>query len=95
MIEIKTGDVLVKVSGGGGGVGNPFDRPAELVALDVKNEMISVAAARQIYGVAVDPATFAVDAAETRRLRAQSPSQWDVTIDETTMSVGLAPRGAG
>jgi len=95
MIEIKTGDVLVKVSGGGGGVGNPFDRPAELVALDVKNEMISIAAARQIYGVAVDPATFAVDAAETRRLRAQSPSQWDVTIDETTMSVGLAPRGAG
>jgi N-methylhydantoinase B len=95
MIEIKTGDVLVKISGGGGGVGNPFDRPAELVALDVKNEMISITAAREIYGVAVDPATLAVDAAETRRLRALPPSQWDVTIDEARMSVELAPRGVG
>ncbi len=89
MIEIKTGDVLVKISGGGGGVGNPFERPPATVALDVKNEMISAEAARKLYGVAVDPVTFAVDAAETRRLRGLPPAPWDVAINEEKLSVEL------
>ncbi|HLN49971.1 MAG TPA: hydantoinase B/oxoprolinase family protein, partial [Steroidobacteraceae bacterium] len=95
MVEIKTGDILAKISGGGGGVGLPIDRPPELVALDVKNEMVSVEAARKIYGVAVDPVTFAVDEAETRRLRSQPQSLWDVVINEDTLAVGLAPHKAG
>ena len=94
-VEIKTGDVLAKISGGGGGVGLPTDRPPEFVALDVKNEMISVEAASKIYGVAVDPVTFAVDQAQTKRLRSGSQSDWDVVIDEQTLAVGLAPHKAG
>jgi N-methylhydantoinase B/oxoprolinase/acetone carboxylase alpha subunit len=90
-LDIKTGDVLVKISSGGGGVGEPIERPAELVALDVKNEMISIDVARKIYGVVVDPVTFAVDEAETRRLRALPQSSWDVIIDEDALSVELAP----
>jgi len=95
MVEIKTGDILAKISGGGGGVGLPTDRPPELVALDLKNEMISVEAARKIYSVAVDPVTFTVDHAETKRLRSGSQSTWDVVIDEQTLAVGLAPHKAG
>ncbi len=95
MVEIKNGDEVVKVSGGGGGVGRPVDRPPELVALDVRNEMVSVEAARKIYGVAVDPVSFAIDAAETARLRSRSQALWDVVIDEKTMGVGLAPVQAG
>jgi N-methylhydantoinase B len=95
MVEIKTGDVLAKISGGGGGVGLPTDRPPELVALDVKNEMVSVEAAAKIYGVAVDPVTFAVDAPATGRLRARPPSTWDVAIDEQALAVELVPHKAG
>jgi N-methylhydantoinase B len=91
MVEIKKGDIVTKLSGGGGGVGNPFERPAELVALDVKNEMVSVDAARKVYGVAVDPVSFAVDEAETRRLRSEPPRQWDPVINEKTLAVELAP----
>jgi N-methylhydantoinase B len=91
MVEIKKGDQVVKISGGGGGVGNPTERPPELVALDVKNEMVSVNAARRIYGVAVDSATWAVDGAETRRLRAETQRQWEVVINEDTLAIELVP----
>jgi N-methylhydantoinase B len=90
MVEIKTGDILAKISGGGGGVGHPFERPPELVALDVKNEMVSVEAARKVYGVAVDPVTFAIDEPETRRLRSALSQAWDVVIDEQQLTVDLA-----
>jgi N-methylhydantoinase B len=95
MVEIKKGDILTKISGGGGGVGLPADRPPELVALDVKNEMVSVDAARKIYGVSVDPVTFAVDEAETRRLRSQPLASWDVVINEESLTVEIAPQKAG
>ncbi len=91
MVEIKKGDTVVKISGGGGGVGLPTDRPAELVALDVKNEMVSAGAARNIYGVAVDPVTFAVDEAQTRRLRARPPGKWEVSINEEKLTVEVVP----
>ena len=91
MVEIKKGDTVVKISGGGGGVGLPSDRPAELVALDVKNEMVSFHAAREVYGVAVDPGTFAVDIAETQRLRSQPLGKWEVSINEEKLTVEVIP----
>ena len=94
MVELKKGDVLVKLSAGGGGVGLPSERAPELVALDVRNEMVSVEAARKIYGVAVDPLTFAVDEEETRRLRAEPQTKWEVVIDEKALTVGLEPAQA-
>lgn len=36
---------------GGGGFGHPFERPAERVAADVRNGLVSAAAAREHYGV--------------------------------------------
>ena len=95
MVEIKKGDIVAKISGGGGGVGMPFDRPAELVALDVRDGMVSVEAARKIYGVAVDRASFAVDEGETRRLRSQPPTDWDVVINEKTLAIELVPSRSG
>jgi N-methylhydantoinase B len=61
MAEVKRGDVLVKLSPGGAGVGDPWERPPELVAMDVKNEKVSVEAARLIYGVVVDAASLKLD----------------------------------
>jgi N-methylhydantoinase B/oxoprolinase/acetone carboxylase alpha subunit len=56
-------------STGGGGWGNPFERPAETVLEDVLDEYVSIAQARDMYGVAIDPATMKIDEKATRSLR--------------------------
>ena len=67
---VEEGTLYVQEAGGGGGFGPPTKRPPETVAREVRDGLISVAAARASYGVAVDPRTFAVLEAETRALRA-------------------------
>jgi len=69
--DISAGDAFVCKSGGGAGVGLPEERDPEAVALDVKNEIVSVEAARDIYRVAVRPDTLEVDAEATRDLRGE------------------------
>ncbi|MDA1000395.1 MAG: hydantoinase B/oxoprolinase family protein, partial [bacterium] len=51
---------------GGGGFGDPLERPMGLVADDVRDGVVSVESARRDYGVIVDPATFEAKA-EARR----------------------------
>ena len=53
---------------GGGGWGDPRKRPAEKVAMDVKNSYVSRKAASEIYGVAVCD-NFTVDEEKTKELR--------------------------
>ena len=67
---LPKGTVYRQLAGGGGGYGDPKQRPAELVAEEVRNEVISVAAARQVYGVVVDEETLALDREGTAQLRA-------------------------
>ncbi len=66
---IPPGTVFHQLAGGGGGYGNPFERPAELVLADVRNGLIGIEAARDDYGVSIDPDTLALDAARTAELR--------------------------
>jgi N-methylhydantoinase B len=66
---LQPGDTLVSYSGGGGGVGNPFNREIEKVRLDALNEYISIKAARDLYGVVIDPKTYQVDGQATKALR--------------------------
>ena len=56
---------------GGGGTRSPLERPAEDVARDVALGKISTERARAVYGVVVDPATLALDAAATGAERAR------------------------
>ena len=56
-------------SAGGGGWGDPRRRDAALVARDVKDGIVSIGAARERYGVAIDAAGV-VDPHLTARLRA-------------------------
>jgi N-methylhydantoinase B len=56
-------------STGGGGWGPAFERPAQKVLEDVLDEYVSIAAAREQYGVAIDPKTMTVNQAETQKLR--------------------------
>jgi N-methylhydantoinase B len=67
--RLKRGDILRIETGGGGGRGHPFDRPAEAVLADVLGGFVSAEAARRFYGVAV--ADGRLDAAATAELRSR------------------------
>ena len=66
---IPTGTVFHQVAGGGGGYGDPHERPADLVLDDVRNGTVGIDAARNDYGVFIDPTTMTVDAKKTAGLR--------------------------
>ena len=66
---VPNGTIYRQEAGGGGGYGDPKERPVEAVAAEVRNGIVSVEAAREIYGVALDPETSEVDEEETRTLR--------------------------
>jgi N-methylhydantoinase B len=71
LVPVKTGDVLVKHSSGGGGVGNPAERDPDMVREDVENELVSITTAKETYRVVIDPDTLQVDERATKALRAQ------------------------
>ena len=75
-VELKKGDVIYYSSSGGGGFGDPVERDPALVLDDVMDEWLTVDAAEQYYGVAIEvideeACTYRIDEAETERLRAK------------------------
>jgi len=85
---------MVKLSGGGAGVGDPLERPVDKVVTDVRREMVTVEAARLIYGVVIDPTTLKVDDEATRKLRASPPTQrYEAVVNEDTFDIELRPVG--
>jgi N-methylhydantoinase B len=66
---VPKGTRYYQLAGGGGGYGDPRERPMELVAREVRNGIISVQAARSVYGVVVNETTFQVDERATLSLR--------------------------
>ena len=69
---VPSGTLYVQEAGGGGGYGNPHERPAEKVLEEVRNGIISPAQARELYGVAVDETTMTLDQPTTKKLRSGS-----------------------
>jgi N-methylhydantoinase B len=69
---VPAGTIYLQEAGGGGGNGNPRERPAGKVREEVRDGIISVTAAREVYGVAVDAETFELDEQTTRALRGES-----------------------
>jgi N-methylhydantoinase B len=69
--RLVKGNLLRVERPGGGGLGNPVERPAEAVVEDVRQGYVSIEQARADYGVAVRSLDGApvVDEAETRLLR--------------------------
>jgi N-methylhydantoinase B len=67
--HVKAGDAFRLRSGGGGGYGSPLERPLADVCNDVRQGYVSVEEAAELYGVAIDPQSFAIDEAATARLR--------------------------
>lgn len=66
---LNKGDVVKLVTATGGGYGEPFKRPAEKVAKDVKNGYITAAQAEADFGVKVNEKTFEVEGLTEERQR--------------------------
>jgi N-methylhydantoinase B len=68
-MTIRRGDVFRHEVAGAGGWGDPLERDPAMVLRDVRNELVSLAAARADYGVALVENPLAVDEAATGTLR--------------------------
>jgi hypothetical protein len=67
---IQPGETAANKNPGGGGYGDPFERPVEKVVWDVKNDLVSIQGAVEDYGVVIrDSETLEVDSAATQKLR--------------------------
>ena len=69
-MTIQRGDVFRHIAAGAGGWGNPFERESQAVLKDVLEEKVSLAHARDAYGVVINPQTWEVDEVATQQLRA-------------------------
>jgi N-methylhydantoinase B len=80
--KVKAGDAFILRSGGGGGFGSPLDRPAEDVQHDVRQGYVSFKAARDYYGVILEPDTLAIDIAATDNQRQQLVAVYRARVAE-------------
>jgi N-methylhydantoinase B len=74
--KLKPGDRITFWSNGGGGYGLPWERDPARVLEDVLDEYVTLAKARDVYGVAIravdpDSLLYELDEDETERLRAE------------------------
>lgn len=67
--ELPAGTVVTLDLPGGGGFGNPRQRTADRVADDVRLGYVSLDAAREAYGVVIDPDTGELDEHATKEAR--------------------------
>lgn len=77
----RKGEVAEFYSAGGGGYGDPYERPIEAVLEDVSAGLLSVEKACQDYGVVISPQSLTVDLEATQRLRRGRYSAEPTTVD--------------
>ena len=68
-LTIQHGDLFRHIAAGAGGWGNPFERQPQAVLEDVLEEKVTLAHAREAYGVVIDPQIWQVDGEATQQLR--------------------------
>jgi N-methylhydantoinase B len=69
--DVPEGTIVAQEAGGGGGLGDPHERSAEKVREEVRNGVISIDQAREIYGVVLDQKIFEINESETKKLRSK------------------------
>ena len=72
VVNIPKGTRWYQVAGGGGGYGNPHQRPAEQVAREVRYGYVSAQRAKQFYGVEVIAGTGELNTKATATLRKEA-----------------------
>ena len=73
---IVEGERIYHRQAGGGGWGDPLERDPEAVARDVRNRKVSIEAAREAYGVALDPKTLKSVRETANDLRQRPKPTW-------------------
>jgi N-methylhydantoinase B len=86
IVTLRTGDVFVLETGGGGGYGDPLKRCPEKVFSDVLDRKVSLESARDDYGVVFKNNHRAIDSAATEDLRQRlyakrGPIEWTFDRD--------------
>lgn len=71
-LVLQPGQCVVSIGSGGGGYGDPLRRDVEAVAAAVRDELLTLTRAREVYGVAFD--AKGLDLAATARLRPAKPA---------------------
>ena len=66
---VGEGEIVFMQSGGGGGWGSSLERDPRSVLEDVVNELVSIEAAAQDYGVVIDKVNVSIDLPKTEELR--------------------------
>ena len=92
-LTLKTGDVFSTIPHGGGGFGDPLDRAPQRVLDDVLARTVSIAGARDFYGVVLSGEPLKVDTAATASQRAAMRGNRGVTTD--TSASDARQKGAG
>ena len=62
-------DICVSTLGGGRGVGDPLDREPQRVLDDILGKKVSLTAAKEVYGVVIDPDKMEIDIQATDATR--------------------------
>ena len=88
---LKKGDVFRQTQSGAGGYGDALERDPEAVLADVAQEKITVARAREAYGVVLTESPLSVDAGATDQLREEMAAQRG-PIDLEPRAVRAEPR---
>jgi N-methylhydantoinase B len=70
LTQLDLGDVVIMDAAGGGGYGDPFERELSQVARDVEEGYVSLEAAKEQYGVVIDPDSMKVDVDASQKVRA-------------------------
>lgn len=68
-VKLKQGDIFHHVTPSGGGWGDPLERDPAMVVEDVAEEKLSLARARDLYGVVAEGCSTLADMAATQALR--------------------------
>jgi len=70
--KLRNGDVIRLATGGGGGFGRAIERDPEAVQADIRNELLTVDQAQELYAVVINRQTLRVDREATAALRARA-----------------------
>ena len=79
-LAFPAGTLVTIETGGGGGYGPAFKRPPAEVARDVRERYVSIEAAKDLYGVVLDPVTLQIDERATASQRAKAPRDSEAVL---------------
>ena len=92
-VQLKQGDTYTSYPSGGGGWGDPLERDPDAVRRDARGEIISLASARDVYGVVLEGEGLEVNAGADGRPEGQTT--WRKYIMKKIRKIAVLGAGSG